>query len=109
MSFCKYKLRLNTIITEFFGDFSPIYAAKVLLLYEMCKRFISKKYCFTEFFGDFSPIFALNVPKYSIKSLLFPVFTFQFVQCVSIIMLQKVAAIIDKVAADLCLMAREER
>ena len=28
---------------------------------------------------------------------------------VSIIMLQKVAARVDKVAADLCLMAREER
>ena len=60
MSFCKYKLRLNIIITEFFGDFSPI--------------------------------FALNVPKCSIKSLLFPIFTFQFVQCVSIIMLQKSSA-----------------
>ena len=60
MSFCKYKLRLNTIITEFFGDFSPI--------------------------------FALNVSTCSIKSLLFPIFTFQFVQCVSIIMLQKSSA-----------------
>ena len=60
MSFCKYKLRLNIIITEFFGDFSPI--------------------------------FALNVSKCSIKSLLVPVFTFQFVQCVSIIMLQKSSA-----------------
>ena len=60
MSFCKYKLRLNIIITEFFGDFSPI--------------------------------FALNVSKCSIKSLLFPVFAFQLVECVSIIMLQKSSA-----------------
>lgn len=77
MSFCKYKLRLNTIITEFFGDFSPI--------------------------------FALNVSKCSIKSLLLPVFTFQFVQCVSIIMLQKVAAMVDKAAADLRFMTSEIR
>ena len=42
MSFCKYKLRLNTIITKFFGDFSPIYAAKVILLFEMRKKIVNK-------------------------------------------------------------------
>jgi hypothetical protein len=36
-------LRLNTIITEFFGDFSLIFAANVVLFYDLTK-YLKKKY-----------------------------------------------------------------